>query len=430
MSEFFRSWSAIAVVLIAVLSGCDSVGPGPASAGDALLSDPVALRSPAGPGSGEPSLYTTADGRVHMSWIEPDGAGHALRFATLGADGWTSPRTIADSATFFVNWADFPSIIELADGALAAHWLQKRPGADSPYAYDVLISLSADGGEHWQPGLTPHRDGTAAEHGFVSMLPEIDGGLTAVWLDGRNAATAEPRPAGPGPDMTLRSAHVSGTGGITQEVLLDPRICDCCQTSATFVGETLLVAYRDRSAEEIRDIYTVRRDAQGWHEPVRVAQDDWMIPGCPVNGPAIAALEDAGAVAWFSLVGGAPEVKVAFTDDQGRSFGEPLLLERADGEWATLGRVDAEWIDAEIVLVTWLAAKGKRAEIRYRTASRGGELGPVRVLAETNPSRSSGFPRIARTGSELVFAWTVPGEPATIKMARLTLAAVPLPALR
>jgi len=54
-------------------------------------------------------------------WIERLGEGRfSLRFALKEADGWSAPRVIADGANWFVNWADFPSMVAFPDGPLAA----------------------------------------------------------------------------------------------------------------------------------------------------------------------------------------------------------------------------------------------------------------------------------------------------------------------
>lgn len=370
------------------------------------------LPSPAAGGSGAPRLSVGAGG-VHMSWIEPAGSGHAVRVATLVGDRWSEPATVISADDLFVNWADFPSVVETADGSLVAHWLQRSgPGT---YAYDVRISRSADGGRNWSEPMSPHDDGTLTEHGFVTLVPENDGSVSAVWLDGRETGADENADEAAGGHgrgaMTLRSARVSPTGEIRDGALLDARTCDCCQTGAALAGEDLVVVYRDRSDEEIRDIWTVARRAGQWGEPARLSHDDWRIPGCPVNGPAIAAQEDRIAVAWFALVEAAPEVKVAFSEDAARSFGAPVLLERGgSAEAATLGRVDALWIDADTVLVTWLTGIGPEAEIRYRTVDLDGTAGETGTLALTRSSRSSGFPRIVLDGRRLIVAWTVPDD--------------------
>ncbi len=105
-----------------------------------------ATESPATGDSREPELTTTPDGRIVLSWVEKlDAKRYALRTAIRDQIGWTETRTVAEGDNWFINWADFPSVIGLNDGSLAAHWLVKS-GARS-YAYDVNIALSKDAGK-------------------------------------------------------------------------------------------------------------------------------------------------------------------------------------------------------------------------------------------------------------------------------------------
>src|SRR3990170_8164104 len=91
------------------------------------------LESPAGPESGEPNL-SVRDGQLYMSWLEKlsDGS-HALKFSVGDGESWSTPRIIATGVPFFVNWADFPSLLPFQEKGLAAHWLEKT--GKSPYAY-------------------------------------------------------------------------------------------------------------------------------------------------------------------------------------------------------------------------------------------------------------------------------------------------------
>ena len=128
------------------------------------------IRSPASARSGEPNLTRGADNRLYLSWIETAPRGGArLRFSSWNDGGWSAPTSVASGDNWFVNWADFPSLCALADGTLAAHWLQKS--SEGTYSYDVMISLSRDRGKSWSKPMTPHRDGTLTEHGFVSLVP-------------------------------------------------------------------------------------------------------------------------------------------------------------------------------------------------------------------------------------------------------------------
>ena len=46
-----------------------------------------------------------------------------------------------------------------------------------------------------------------------------------------------------------------------------------------------MAAFRDRSAEEVRDIHVVGRDGDKWADPVPVFAKHWQVDSCPVNGP-------------------------------------------------------------------------------------------------------------------------------------------------
>ena len=161
----------------------------------ALAASPVPtvseIKSPAPPGSGQPNLTVAADGRVFLSWIEPDTPqGYVLRFSVRGAQGWSAPKTIARGGNWFVSDADVPSLAVLSDGTLAADWFVASVGPRSE-AYDVNLVLSKDGGTTWSKPLMPHRDGKKRQHGFVSLVPTPDAKLAAIWLDGRNMPSEE-----------------------------------------------------------------------------------------------------------------------------------------------------------------------------------------------------------------------------------------------
>ncbi len=71
--------------------------------------------------------------------------------------------------------------------------------------------------------------------------------------------------------------------------------------------------------------------------PKPVSGDGWEIDGCPVNGPVVAARGDHAALAWFTGAGGVPAVKIAFSDDQGTSFGPAQQIDLG----GPAGRVDS-----------------------------------------------------------------------------------------
>ena len=358
----------------------------------------------AGPGSGQPNLTVAPDGRVYLSWIERLGEGRfSLRFALKEEDGWSAPRVIAEGANWFVNWADFPSMVALPDGSLAAHWLVKS-GSET-FDYDVNISRSFDDGKTWGKPFVPHRDGVKAEHGFVSMFAAKDGSLAAVWLDGREMK-ADPNDAhghGHG-NMTLRYVKIKRDGALADEAALDTRVCECCQTSAAMTADGPVVVYRDRSEaeKEIRDISIVRLKGNKWSAPRPVFQDGWQLNGCPVNGPAVAAAGRRVAVAWFTGAEKTSRVKLAFSADAGETFGQPVSVD--DGNPA--GRVDLLLLDDGSAMVCWLEKLPEGGAVRVRRVRPDGKLDEAVTVAPSGTARSNGFPQMARAGDSLVFAWT------------------------
>jgi hypothetical protein len=359
------------------------------------------LPSPAGQGSAQPNLTVSPDGRVYLSWIERLGEGRvSLRFSRLEKEKWSAPQTIAEGSNWFVNWADFPSMIALPDGSLAAHWLAKSgPGT---FEYDVTISRSFDGGKKWGKPFVPHRDGVKAEHGFVSLFAAKDGNLAAVWLDGREMKAGEGSHDHGHGNMTLRYVKIKRDGTLMDEAVLDTRVCECCQTSAAMTADGPVVVYRDRSEQEIRDTSIVRlRDGQ-WSQPVSVFQDGWQINGCPVNGPSVAAASRRVAVAWYTGVNNKPRVKLAFSNDAGVSFGEPITVD--DGNPA--GRVETLLLADGSALVCWLEKIQGGGEVRVRRVKPDGKFDPAMIVSTTGAARSNGFPQMARVGKTLVFAWT------------------------
>lgn len=388
---------------------------------------PTVLAVPADAGASLPRLSTDPGGHAWLSWVEPAGTGHALRYARLEDGAWQLAGTAAEGDDWFLNWADFPSVVHLGDGLMAAHWLLKVDGG--AYAYHVRMAVSRDGGAHWSAPVTPHGDRSATEHGFASLFLR-DEGVGAAWLDGRRmadgsagvqddggAGAAHGHGGGHGA-MTLRAGGVATNGARLEDVELDGMTCDCCPTAVAPVPGGAVLLYRDRTPEEIRDIYSVRLDARGWSAPTAVARDEWHMPACPVNGPAVASRGNQVAAAWFTAAGGTPRVRLAFSVDGGRSWGAPVDLAAGD----TLGRVAVVMDGPDTAVASWLGHADRQAEIRYRRVERSGRLGPVRTLAATSPARSSGFPQMTLVDGVLLFAWTATGEPSRVRSAR-----VPLP---
>ena len=355
---------------------------------------PVA--SPAAGESGQPQLTVSGRG-VLLSWVERAGPQATLKFAERGETGWTQPRTVASGDDWFVNWADVPSVVRLNDGSLAAHWLQKSgPGT---YAYDVRLSYSRDNGKTWAPSFIPHSDRTQTEHGFASLFQMPGAGLGLVWLDGREMKGGH---GGHGAgDMSIRFGTFAADWTQTAETAVDLRVCECCPTAAAVTDDGVIAAFRNRSDDEVRDIYVARLENGKWTEPVAVHQDGWRIPACPVNGPVLSARGREVAIAWFTGRADQPRAFAAFSKDAGRSFGPPIRLDDS----MSLGRVDIELLADGSALASYIEHADGRAQFRVRRIEPSGARSEAVIVAGIDSGRTSGYPRIARSDDELTFAW-------------------------
>jgi hypothetical protein len=408
-------------MLCLALAGCARPADVP-SRGDGtsrLVAVDSMAQPPAGKGAAEPFVARTPAGEIVLSWLEkmPDSS-VSFRMSTLSVGGtWSAPREVVRRRDLFVNWADFPSVVALADGRLLAHWLQRN--GSGKYAYDVRLAQSSNAGETWASSVLPHEAGVQAEHGFVTILPRADSTADVVFLNG------SPKPESPashaseaehGPPMKLAFARWDARGSVVPATTLDQRVCDCCQTAAAVTAQGPIVAYRDRSEAETRDISVLRRVAGKWTESVPLHRDNWTIDGCPVNGPALSADGDRVAAVWFTGARDTAKVQLVFSTDAGATFGAPV---RIDGG-SPSGRVDVELLNGGDALVTWLERTGSEtAEVRARVVRPDGTAEPHIVVSQAKSSRASGFPRMVRRGSNIVLAWTVAGTPSEIRVATL-----------
>ena len=349
--------------------------------------EPVPYALSAGDNSLGPRLAQGANNVTALSWMERDEKGATLKFSTLQRGKWQAPVAVITDPEMFVNWADLPAVTPVRGDLWMAHWLSYS--ADGVYSYDVLTAQSSDLGQTWTDPVRPHTDGTPTEHGFVSLYPDSDGtGL--IWLDGRNAKDG----------MTLRAASIAADGSLHAESVLDELICECCQTDVAVTANGAVAVYRDRTNEEIRDIYVTRLVDGVWQPGVPLANDGWNIAGCPVNGPVIDAAGDLVVAAWFTAAENKPLVQVVISKDSGKSFSEPVEIPSRQA----IGRVGIAIIDPTSFAVSWLDTDSKGTyAINIRGLTVDGQAGPTHTVGRTGVMRS--VPQLVRVADNLVLAW-------------------------
>jgi hypothetical protein len=387
------------VMLAALASACGRTEPAPeptTSPQWTLTLEPLAV--PSADGSVAPQLTSSSRGAI-LSWIEPAGDGSAVRFTEHASGRLTPPATVITGKNWFISWADVPAVLRLGNGTLVANWFVTT--REQTEAYDLYLSHSKDEGRTWAKPFTPHHDRTQTQHGFPTLLELPDGGLGLVWLDGRDMDNNTTHPEGG--VMQLRYTSFDSSWKQGADVLVNNQVCECCQTAAVVTPDGIVAAFRDRSDADIRDIGVARLESGTWTDAGVVHADNWEVFGCPVNGPALAGRGRELAAAWFTMKNDQGLAYAAFSHDAGRTWTAPVQL----NDEPALGYVDVELLDDGGAAVTWVEYADNRRRLRVRRVDPSGTASrPVDVAGVSGAGRVTGYPRMARSGDDLLFAWT------------------------
>lgn len=366
------------------------------------------------PGFSRSSLpvLSSNDSSLIFSWVSMlDDSTAQFSYSILkNGEKWSEPTSITKGSDWFVNWADYPAVVQ-NKGNLLSYVLQKSSGGK--FSYDVKLNTLLKEEGKWETGLSLHTDSTFTEHGFVSAIPVSDTTYLVSWLDGRNTGGGGHDHSEHAGAMSIRVAEVNLNGKVIRDELLDDKTCDCCQTTSALTDQGPVVIYRNRSDEEIRDIAITRLVNGKWTDPKIIHDDGWKIAGCPVNGPRAAAINSTVLVGWFTASGESPKVQFAFSDNSGESFKAPVTI---NGK--VIGRVDVALINSKTGVVSWMETLEEGTFLLAAQITSDGKMGTPVKISSIDSSRKSGFPQMEVLGDRVYFAWTeVIDENSAIKTA-------------
>jgi hypothetical protein len=363
----------------------------------------VVLDTPAG----NPTVAIGPDGTAYAAWVRSDSTVGDVWIRRIASDGTVREAVrvndIPGDATPHLQAP--PQVAVGADGTVHVVWQRATPvpGRRFPGS-DLRYARSTDGGRAFAPAIYVNDDagGAPAGHTFHNLLPATDGTIWVSWLDSRDRI--------PPFDTTGGTAHRVGAhessdvrvarstaGGFAPGVIVDRDVCPCCRTAlAQGPDGTLYVAWRKVLSGDVRDIMIARSDDGGvsFGPPVRVHADDWVYPGCPHAGPAL-AVDAAGAlvVAWYTGGTGRSGLWTARSTDGGRTFSPPVPLGETGTTPVALAALAA---DSAVVLAAW--------EDRISDRLRIGPLGPSGARARWAVAGAAA-PALAAREGRLAAGW-------------------------
>jgi len=279
---------------------------------------------------------TTKDGRTDVYVATTHDGGRTFRPAV-------QVNTVAAAASFSGEQPPRVALVARtgADPAVVVVWTAKSPAGTR-----LFSARSDNGGTSFSAATPVPGTDAAGNRGWESIAAARDGSIVAMWLDHRDLAAqsggapmnhAEHQHATSGENkkdgfaraqlsqlLFAQLGEPDRTHGIARGV------CYCCKTTmATDSAGNIYAAWRQVYEGNVRDIAFAKSSDGGrtFTPPVRISPDNWVLDGCPENGPAM-AVDASGRihVAWPTLVPGgtadAPPTLALFyaNSDDGRRF--------------------------------------------------------------------------------------------------------------
>jgi hypothetical protein len=331
----------LSLLAIVFLAGC-SVFKARQTAVDktglAGLSSPVQL-SAADADAAEPAAASAPDGSFYVAWVNHEVKNQGdVMVASFTDDGVmrSSSVRVNPQAGIATAWrGDPPSLAVGDDGSVYVVWTA-RVQSDDTVGTDLYLSASNDQGRTFATPVKVNDDTVPGVHGMHSLAVAEDGRIYVSWLDERNIHAPKPSQKGEGHhmesnrDLFLAYSRDGGrTFSANRKVASD--VCPCCKTALALASDGgLYLGWRQVLPGDFRHIAVAYSADSGvsFSSPAIVSDDQWVIHGCPVSGPAL--LVDATGtlkVLWYSAGEAAtPGLYFSETRDKGQSFSARRLV--------------------------------------------------------------------------------------------------------
>jgi hypothetical protein len=327
-----------------------------------------------------PAMQFDRTGVLHVAWFEKKGEARALRAVrvTDGGKAVSSPVQVNQAGAEPDALHQAPGLATSADGTVYATWSTSKRVPDVFFAANLRMARSADGGLTYESPLVVNDDDNPINHSFEQIEAGRNGDVYLAWLDNR------------GKDKSGAGAifACSRDGGKTvgKNLTIDGMACPCCRPSVALAPDgTVWVAWRKTFDGNVRDVVLAKSTDRGatFSAPLLVKRDGWVFSACPHRGPSL-AFDRYGRlyIGWYTE--GAdeqPRLLLATSDDQGRTFSEPISLHTSTTSLPDQLRMAVH--PNGMVVAVWEEVTGvrKRAVMRV-SLDRGRTFAPVQALSD------------------------------------------------
>ncbi len=317
-----RAGSIVArLVLLALLpaSCARHDGDRPRAAPPSAPSPPAALAARF-PGT-SPSLAVESEGVVRAVYVVPlTEKSKQIQVRTLSPQ-LGEASAVGEPLNLMAHGEVGPVLTASSERGLVMAYAVASPAGG--WNSDLFSRRSIDGGTTWASPIPVQDERRTASHSYADLVSAADGVPVLSWLDDRT-----------GHQGVQAARLMEGEGGASRRV--DDFTCECCRTSLlrTHTGE-LWLAYRDHGDGDVRNVsYAVSSDdGRTFVRRGAIADDHWVLRGCPDSGPRLT--EDADGVVWAAWFNGAENAIEVAAAHRG-AFGPPAVVARVAGDVTTV----------------------------------------------------------------------------------------------
>jgi hypothetical protein len=307
-----------------------------------------------------PSVQIDEQGFVSAAWVEEDKETRTILFARSDKPGGPLGAPVpVNQPTEHVYYRQESPAVAIRGNDVFVTWSQTHPKItpDKPFAGELRLSRSTDGGRTFVPSVLVNDDGQVIQHTFDSIHVAPDGVVHMAWIDGREGKKE------PG-TFVARSTDQGRT--IAKNLKIDDETCVCCRTAvATSTDGVAYVAWRKIFEGNIRETVVSRSTDGGetFSSSVVVGNDRWVYPACP-HRPASLGVDKQGRlyVVWYTEgADEVPAIYLAYSDDQGKTFSTKRQLNRSKGTFPDHPQMAVD--PAGRIVVIWEEQSPVRREV-------------------------------------------------------------------
>lgn len=307
-----------------------------------------------------PSVQIDDHGIVFVAWVEEDKDIRTILFAKSDEPGGPLGTPVAvNQPTEQVYYRQESPALAVRGDEVVVSWSQTHPKMtpDKPFAGELRLSRSIDGGLTFAPSVLVNDDGQVIQHTFDSIRIAPDGAVHMAWIDGREGKKE------PG---TFVARSTDQGRAVTKNVKIDDETCVCCRTAvATSADGVVYVAWRKIFEGHVRETVVSKSTDGGetFSSSIVVGNDHWVYPACP-HRPASLGVDRQGRlyVVWYTE--GAeemPAIYLAYSDDQGQTFSTKKQLNRSKGTFPDHPQMAVD--PAGRIVVVWEEQSPVRREV-------------------------------------------------------------------